>query len=122
MKEIQLWYRDICDKTINIKNKPKRFNFKTHKQNKMVSLLKTMELLNQKLMKRNYVLDKVLKIVEIKFITFIFSNFITKFKFISIAINEDVMLTKTNGYDFFKSDHYGLFDKGHKKMDSSSMN
>ena len=31
LNETRLWYRDMCDKTNNIKNKSKHINSKTHK-------------------------------------------------------------------------------------------
>ena len=44
MNETQIWYCDICDKTIDIKSKSKHSNSKTHmhKKKNMVLLLKNM--------------------------------------------------------------------------------
>ena len=50
VKETQLWYCDLCDKTSDIKKESKQINSKTHiHKTYRVLLLKINNLVNQKL-------------------------------------------------------------------------
>ena len=79
MNETQLWFCDICDKTINIEKESKYFSSKTNKntKKKKVPLLTKLKLINQKLMKRNIYSMILLKIVV---------------KTISVLLNIDVYM------------------------------
>ena len=68
MNETQLWYCDICDKTIDIESKSKHIILNLiDAKNKMVMLLKNMNLLDQKLIKRIIYSLILIKIVKINF-------------------------------------------------------
>ena len=67
MNETQLWYRDTCDETIDIKTKLKHINSKTHEHKEFFSTtVKDYEFIAADIDKVKYNSMILLKIVEIK--------------------------------------------------------
>ena len=109
MSETQLWYCNICDKTINIKSKSKHNVFKTHEhKQKNGTNVKEYEFIKPDIDSVNYILNDTFKDSRKKHFNSFEIRCVNDIKFTNIRKNEKVILSITVEYMKFQTQFYGI--------------
>ena len=112
MEGTQLWYCDICDKTIKIKSKSKHINSKSHKhKEKFGVVLKGYEFIKPDNDEVNYLLNDTINDCRKKYFHSFEHKCVYGIKFENFTTIKEVVLTITLGYMELKSQIYGLSKK-----------
>ena len=99
MNETQLWYCDICDETIKIRNKSKHLSSKSPQNEEQYgNFLKGVELIKADIDEVNYILNDTIKDWGKNYFHFFKYRCVYDKKLTNNTNNEEGMLSNTIGY------------------------
>ena len=101
--ETQLWYCNVCDKTINFSSKSKHNSFKTHKhKEKSGTIVKGYEFIRPEIDEVNYLFNDTIEDCRTKYFHSFEKRCVYVIEFTNMGKNEEIIITNNNWYIKFK--------------------